>query len=61
MRKLIVIVVVVLAGVLNASDRPKALYKVLRISTTEVGIVCENGGDPTGKKIGQLLVISCGQ
>lgn len=60
-RNLILLSIVLLAGSLDASDKPKAIYKILRISTTELGIVCQNGADPTGRKLGQLLVISCGQ
>lgn len=57
----LLLLMVVLAGSLNASDRPKAEYKVLRIDTTQVGISCQNGADPTGYKVGHLLVISCGR
>jgi hypothetical protein len=41
--------------------RPKPIYKVTKLSLTEVGISCNNGGDPTGRKIGDTLIISCGR
>ena len=42
-------------------DAPKANYKVMHLSPTQVGVSCLNGGDPTGNKIGDLLIISCGR
>lgn len=41
--------------------RPKPIYKVSKLSMTEVAISCNNGGDPTGRKIGDTLIISCGE
>lgn len=38
----------------------KSLIKVSHMSTTEVGITCLNNADPTGFKVGDTLVISCG-
>lgn len=32
-----------------------------RLSSGEIGITCANGGDPTGQKIGDTLIISCGK
>ena len=43
-----------------ASERAKNVYKTTHLSTTQVGISCQNGADPTGRKIGDLLIISCG-
>jgi hypothetical protein len=40
--------------------KPKPIYKVTKLSLTEVSISCTNGADPTGKKLGDILVISCG-
>lgn len=42
------------------ADKPKNLYKIMHISQSQVGVVCQNGADPTGVKMGELLVISCG-
>ena len=50
-----------LCNVAGECARPKPVYKVMKLSTSEVGISCLNGGDPTGKKIGNVLIISCGQ
>jgi hypothetical protein len=41
--------------------KPKAIYKVSRLSLTDVGISCTNGADPTGLKAGDTLIISCGK
>lgn len=54
-----VLAILILAGIAIAAEQ-KAIYKLTRLSPTEVGIYCTNGGDPTGKKIGNTLIISCG-
>jgi hypothetical protein len=43
-----------------AADKPKNVYKTFHFTTTEVGITCLNGADPTGRKMGDILIISCG-
>lgn len=45
----------------DSCAKPKPVYKVSRMSLTEVGITCLNGADPTGQKFGNVLVISCGK
>lgn len=50
----------ILVGIAIAGEQ-KALYKLTRLSPTEVGIYCTNGGDPTGNKVGNTLIISCGK
>lgn len=45
----------------TAQDRPKALYKVSRLSLTDVGISCTNGGAPAASKYGDTLIITCGR
>jgi hypothetical protein len=42
------------------SMRAKYICKVSHLSVNSVGISCLNGGDPTGQKLGDVLVISCG-
>lgn len=44
-----------------AVDRAKNIIKVTHMSTTEVGIACLNGADPTGVKVGDTVVMSCGR
>jgi hypothetical protein len=64
MRKtfLVLGVLLLVAGAAVAqAERAKALYKTVRLSYTQVGISCTNGADPTGTKIGELLIISCGR
>jgi hypothetical protein len=39
----------------------KYIYKLSRLSESEVGISCQNGGDPAGTKVGDTLIISCGK
>jgi hypothetical protein len=41
--------------------KPRNVYKTTHLSATQVGITCLNGADPTGTKLGDLLVISCGK
>jgi len=44
-----------------AKDKVEYIYKLSRLSEREVGISCLNGGDPTGTKVGDTLIISCGK
>jgi hypothetical protein len=39
----------------------KYIYKLSRLSESEVGISCQNGGDPTVTKVGDTLIVSCGK
>lgn len=32
-----------------------------RLDESKIAITCKNGGDPTGTKIGRVLVIDCGK
>jgi len=62
--KIAVCLIPVLAGLLFAltlEGATKANYKVTRLSSNEVGISCLNGADPTGRKIGDTLILSCGR
>jgi len=45
----------------QATAKTKYIYKLSRLSESEVGISCQNGGDPTGTKVGDTLIISCGK
>lgn len=60
MRNTIVVVLLLVTGAF-AAERMQTLYKLTRLSPTEVGIFCENGADPTGNKVGNTLIISCGK
>lgn len=60
MRKL-GIAVLLLAGISYAGERMTTIYKLTRMSPSEVSIFCTTGGDPTGIKVGNSLVISCGR
>lgn len=42
----------ILCGLALAADRAKSIIKVTHMSTTEVGVSCANGADPTGTKLG---------
>lgn len=55
-----VAVALIFASIAIAAEQ-KAIYKLTRLSPTEVGIYCTNGGDPTGNKVGNTLIISCGK
>lgn len=62
MRKCMVVAVLLLTTALVADEsKPKPHYKVTRFSPTEVAIACLDGGDPTGQKFGNTLIISCGK
>ena len=52
--------VLLFAGFALAQSKPKSIYKVFHFSANEVGITCQNGADPTGRKVGDILIISCG-
>jgi hypothetical protein len=44
-----------------AQAKTKYIYKLSRLSESEVGISCQNGGEPAGTKVGDTLIISCGK
>ncbi|HXN71504.1 MAG TPA: hypothetical protein VN861_03010 [Candidatus Acidoferrales bacterium] len=51
-----------LAGSAGAGERgSRYVLNYKRLSTREIGISCANSGDPTGVKVGDTLVISCGK
>ena len=57
-----IICALLMAGIVGADcAKPKPIYKVTKLGLSEVGISCTNGADPTGQKIGDTLIISCGQ
>lgn len=60
MKKLTIIAVLTLGAIAGATAST-SLIKVSRLSDTEAGISCKNGADPTGKMIGNTLIISCGK
>jgi hypothetical protein len=41
--------------------RPESIIKTSHLSSTEIAVSCKNGADPTGQKIGDVLLISCGK
>jgi hypothetical protein len=53
------VIAVLLTTLAFAAERSKALYKVTRLSPTQVGISCLNGADPTGRKVGDIVIMSC--
>jgi hypothetical protein len=54
-----VALLVLLGTLFAASDKPKPIYKITRLTQTQVGISCLNGADPTGRKIGDMVIMSC--
>jgi hypothetical protein len=44
-----------------AKDKVEYIYKLSRLSVSEVGVSCQNGGDPTVTKVGDTLIVSCGK
>jgi hypothetical protein len=57
----VILGLLLLAAVAVAGDKPKNVYKLFHFTTTEVGITCTNSADPTGRKVGDILIISCGK
>jgi hypothetical protein len=53
--------VLLFAVAVFAGDKPKNIYKVFHLSPSEIGISCQNGADPSGRKVGDLVIISCGK
>jgi hypothetical protein len=43
------------------SERPKNICKATHLGIYTVAISCTNGSDPTGRKLGETLLISCGK
>ena len=40
-------------------EKPKPLFHTFKLSQTEVGVNCVNGGAPSVKTLGSLVVVSC--
>lgn len=57
----IAVVLLLLCALCAAAERAKAVYKITRLSTMSVGISCLNGADPTGRKVGDVVIMSCGK
>jgi hypothetical protein len=60
MTKRITIAILLLVSVAVAARREYTI-KSSHLGLNAVAITCENGGDPTGKKYGDVLIISCGK
>lgn len=54
------VLVLVLAYSLAASE-PKYICKTSHLGPMSVAVTCLNGADPTGTKVGDTLIISCGR
>ena len=62
MNKIVMVAIVLLglAGLMWAgTGTTKTIYKVVKLSNTQVGVSCTNGADPTGRKVGDLVILSC--
>jgi hypothetical protein len=60
MKKLSITLAVITLSVFVAAES-KYICKVAHLGTHTVAITCTNGSDPTGKKDGDILFISCGK
>lgn len=56
-----IIYFIVMHSSLAHSQTVKHILDYKRISTREIAITCNNNGDPTGIKHGDVLYISCGK
>jgi hypothetical protein len=61
MKRLLIATLALASVAAFATDRVRQIIHVSHLTPTEVGITCANGGDPTGVKTGDVLVISCGK
>ncbi len=57
--KTLAAILILAAFALGTESKWVLNYK--RLSTRQVAITCANGGDPTGTKVGDVLVIDCGR
>ena len=55
------LIVVCALGTLGWATAAKDyILKTKRLNSWSVALSCENRGDPTGTKLGDMLIISCG-
>lgn len=43
----------------SQEPKPKPLFHTFKLSQTEVGVNCVNGGVPQVKQLGSLIIVSC--
>lgn len=48
---------VLIGGV--GAQKAKTLFKVTKVSLSQVAVSCTNGADPTIRRIGDMLVVAC--
>jgi hypothetical protein len=60
MKTTLMLALVLFAGAVCGAES-KYILTTKRLSSTEVGLSCSNGADPTGRKIGNTVIISCGK
>jgi hypothetical protein len=53
------IAAIALTAASAVAQRAKTIYKVSKLSETQVGVSCTNGADPTVRRIGDILVVAC--
>ena len=61
MKTLITLAAVIALAQVSGTAESKNILSGKRLSTTEVALSCSNGADPTGRKIGNTVIISCGR
>lgn len=59
--KTVAIAALVLLAMIVGQAESKYILSSKRLSSTEVALSCSNGADPTGRKIGETVIISCGK
>ena len=55
------LVIVLLSAMLGAASESRWVLNYHRLDTRRIEITCANGGDPTGLKQGNTLIIDCGK
>jgi hypothetical protein len=55
----LVLVLGMVALAAMGQSRPKADYKVSKLSLSQVGVSCVSGAEPKADKLGDILIITC--
>ena len=60
MRKLIpMLLLIAVPAMPQTLEKPKPLFHTFKLNQTEVGVNCVNGGTPSVKTLGSLVIVSC--
>jgi hypothetical protein len=61
LKRIIVTCLIASSAVFAQTEKPKNIYKLTHLSRSEAIVTCQNGADPTFKRLtGNAVMISCG-